>query len=32
MAQCLLNSQNISAKDLAELEARIEAKKKFTRK
>ncbi len=32
MVQCLLNSENISAKDLAELEAMIEAKKKSTRK
>lgn len=32
MVQCLLNSESISAKDLAELEAMIEAKKKSTRK
>ena len=32
MVQCLLNSENISAKDLAELEAMIETKKKSTRK
>lgn len=32
MVQCLLNSENLSAKDLAELEAMIEAKKKSTRK
>jgi BlaI family penicillinase repressor len=32
MVQCLLNAENLSAKDLAELEAMIEAKKKSTRK
>jgi len=32
MVQCLLNSENISAKDLVELEAMIEAKKKSTMK
>ncbi|HYG33352.1 MAG TPA: BlaI/MecI/CopY family transcriptional regulator [Clostridia bacterium] len=32
MVQCLLNAGNISAKDLAELEALIEEKKKETKK
>lgn len=32
MVQCLLNTENLSARDLAELEAMIEAKKKSTRK
>jgi BlaI family penicillinase repressor len=32
MVQCLLNSENLSAQDLAELEAMIEAKKKSTKK
>lgn len=32
MVQCLLKTENLSAKDLAELEAIIEAKKKSARK
>ena len=32
MVQCLLNTEHVSAKDLAELEAMIEAKKKSAKK